>query len=171
MFGSLTLTLTRPLTLTCIYPLTLTFSLYRPHRHIPGVIVDVWLTYSNPNPTLPNPTVPNPNLTHYTAHTGIFLVSLSMFGSAGVPMVQEHCMSKYNASIEELLYHCYLGSTGDDLPHPILINPTNLLLSNPLPLLPGVDRYSTFHVIIIYAHSNATYILTLSLPLIASSFI
>ena len=35
-----------------------------------------------------------------------------MFGSAGVPMVQEHCMAKYNASIEELLYHCYLGSTG-----------------------------------------------------------
>ena len=27
-------------------------------------------------------------------------------------MVQEHCMAKYNASIEELLYHCYLGSTG-----------------------------------------------------------
>ena len=27
----------------------------------------------------------------------------------GVPMVQEHCMSKYNASIEELLYHCYMG--------------------------------------------------------------
>ena len=45
MFGSLTLTLTPPfLTLTCIYPLTLTFSLYRPHRHIPGVIVDVWLS-------------------------------------------------------------------------------------------------------------------------------
>ena len=24
-------------------------------------------------------------------------------------MVQEHCMAKYNASIEELLYHCYIG--------------------------------------------------------------
>ena len=24
-------------------------------------------------------------------------------------MVQEHCMVKYNASIEELLYHCYIG--------------------------------------------------------------
>ena len=42
---------------------------------------------------------------------GIFLVVLSMFGSAGVPMVQEHVMHKYNATIEELLYHCYLGST------------------------------------------------------------
>jgi hypothetical protein len=42
---------------------------------------------------------------------GIFLVTLAMFGSAGVPMVQEHCMMKFNASIEELLYHQYLGST------------------------------------------------------------
>lgn len=42
---------------------------------------------------------------------GIFLVSLSMFGSAGVPMIQEHCMIKYNASIEELLYYSFVGST------------------------------------------------------------
>lgn len=42
---------------------------------------------------------------------GIFFVVLSMFGSAGVPMIQEFCITQYNASIEDLLYHCYLGST------------------------------------------------------------
>jgi len=60
--------------------------------------------------TSPRPPPP-PYLRPGTGY-GIFLVTLSMFGSAGVPMVQEHCMHKYNASIEELLYHCYLGSTG-----------------------------------------------------------
>lgn len=42
---------------------------------------------------------------------GIIYVVISMFGSAGVPMIQEHCMMAYNASIEDLLYHCYVGST------------------------------------------------------------
>jgi len=42
---------------------------------------------------------------------GIILVSLSMFGSASVPMIQEHCMNKYNASAEELIYMQYIGST------------------------------------------------------------
>ena len=42
---------------------------------------------------------------------GIIYVVISMFGSAGVPMIQEHCMNQYNASVEDLLYHCYVGST------------------------------------------------------------
>ena len=42
---------------------------------------------------------------------GIILVALSMFGSASVPMIQEHCMNKYNASAEELIYMQYIGST------------------------------------------------------------
>lgn len=42
---------------------------------------------------------------------GIVYVVLSMFGSAGVPMIQEHCISLYNASVEDLLYYSFLGST------------------------------------------------------------
>lgn len=42
---------------------------------------------------------------------GVIYVVISMFGSAGVPMIQEHCMTVYNASVEDLLYHCYVGST------------------------------------------------------------
>lgn len=30
---------------------------------------------------------------------------------AAVPMVQEHCINKYHATVEELLYHSFLGST------------------------------------------------------------
>jgi hypothetical protein len=41
---------------------------------------------------------------------GIFYVTLSLFGSAGIPMIQEHCMLTYNSSIEDLLYHTFLGS-------------------------------------------------------------
>lgn len=41
---------------------------------------------------------------------GIFYVVLSMFGSAGVPMIQEYCITVYNASVEDLLYHSFLGS-------------------------------------------------------------
>jgi hypothetical protein len=44
-------------------------------------------------------------------HLGIFYVSLSLFGSAAIPMIQEHCMVAYHASIEDMLYHCFLGST------------------------------------------------------------
>ena len=39
----------------------------------------------------------------------LFIYLFIYLFSSGVPMVQEHCMSKYNASIEELLYHCYIG--------------------------------------------------------------
>jgi hypothetical protein len=42
---------------------------------------------------------------------GIFYVVLSMFGSAGVPMIQEHCIATYQATVEDLLYYCFLGST------------------------------------------------------------
>lgn len=42
---------------------------------------------------------------------GIFYVVLSMFGSAGVPMIQEHCISTYHATVEDLLYYSYIGST------------------------------------------------------------
>lgn len=42
---------------------------------------------------------------------GIFYVVLSMFGSAGVPMIQEHCIATYNATVEDLLYFSFLGST------------------------------------------------------------
>jgi adenosine 3'-phospho 5'-phosphosulfate transporter B3 len=42
---------------------------------------------------------------------GIFYVILSMIGSALVPMIQEHAITTYNASIEDLLYYCFLGST------------------------------------------------------------
>jgi len=41
---------------------------------------------------------------------GIFYVVLSLFGSAAIPMIQEHCMLTYNSSIEDLLYHTFLGS-------------------------------------------------------------
>lgn len=42
---------------------------------------------------------------------GILYVSLSMFFGASVPMIQEHCMTRYNASVEELLYYSFIGST------------------------------------------------------------
>jgi len=42
---------------------------------------------------------------------GIIYVILSLFCTAAVPMIQEHCMVTYHASIEDLLYHCFLGST------------------------------------------------------------
>mmetsp|Transcript_46478 Transcript_46478/g.92065 ORF Transcript_46478/g.92065 Transcript_46478/m.92065 type:complete len:566 (-) Transcript_46478:10-1707(-) len=41
---------------------------------------------------------------------GIFYVTVSLFGSAGIPMIQEHCMVTYNSSIEDLLYHTFMGS-------------------------------------------------------------
>ena len=41
---------------------------------------------------------------------GIALVTLSMFGAASVPMVQEHVMIRYNAAVEDLLYIQYIGS-------------------------------------------------------------
>ncbi len=41
---------------------------------------------------------------------GIFYVTVSMFGSAAIPMIQEHCMVTYHSSIEDLLYHTFLGS-------------------------------------------------------------
>lgn len=47
----------------------------------------------------------------HSTRLGIVYVVISMFGSAGVPMIQEHCMTTYNASVEDLLYHCYVGST------------------------------------------------------------
>lgn len=43
--------------------------------------------------------------------TGVFYVVLSMFGSAGVPMIQEHVITTYHATVEDLLYYSYLGST------------------------------------------------------------
>jgi hypothetical protein len=46
-----------------------------------------------------------------STNLGIFYVILSMFGSAGVPMIQEHCINSYNASIEDLIYFSFLGST------------------------------------------------------------
>ena len=42
---------------------------------------------------------------------GLTLVTIAMFAGAAVPMVQEHCIQKYNATVEELLYHSFLGST------------------------------------------------------------
>lgn len=42
---------------------------------------------------------------------GILYVSLSMFFGASVPMIQEHCMTRYGATVEELLYYSFLGST------------------------------------------------------------
>jgi hypothetical protein len=41
---------------------------------------------------------------------GILYVSLSMLCGASIPMIQEHCMSKYGATVEELLYYSFLGS-------------------------------------------------------------
>jgi len=40
---------------------------------------------------------------------GIILVTISMFTSAGTPMVKEHVLDKFNPTIEELLYWEYLG--------------------------------------------------------------
>jgi len=42
--------------------------------------------------------------------SGIFFVTCSMIASASIPTVQEHVMSKYGASVEELLYIQYFGS-------------------------------------------------------------
>ena len=42
---------------------------------------------------------------------GIIYVILSMFFGASIPMIQEHCMNIYHASVEELLYYSFIGST------------------------------------------------------------
>lgn len=42
---------------------------------------------------------------------GICYVSLSMFAGASIPMIQEYCMTSYHASVEDLLYFSFLGST------------------------------------------------------------
>lgn len=42
---------------------------------------------------------------------GIVYVLLSMIGSAGVPMIQEYCITSYHASIEDLIYYSFVGST------------------------------------------------------------
>ena len=42
---------------------------------------------------------------------GLFYVSISMFTGASVPMIQEHCMTKYHASVDDLLYSSFLGGT------------------------------------------------------------
>jgi hypothetical protein len=42
---------------------------------------------------------------------GIFYITVGMFGAASIPMIQEHCMLSYNATVEELLYHSFVGST------------------------------------------------------------
>ena len=43
---------------------------------------------------------------------GIFLVTLSMLMAASVPMVQEHCMTKYSSNPTEMLYFSFMGGTG-----------------------------------------------------------
>ena len=48
-------------------------------------------------------------LTHVKHNQVKLITILTITMTVGVPMVQEHCMSKYNAGIEELLYHCYMG--------------------------------------------------------------
>lgn len=42
---------------------------------------------------------------------GIVYVSISMFSGASIPMIQEHCMAKYHASVDDLLYFSFLGGT------------------------------------------------------------
>jgi len=64
--------------------------------------------------------------TPQSTRLGVFYVVLSMLGSAGVPMIQQHCMEKYSAAQDDLLYYCFLGSavmsftvsilTGDFIP-------------------------------------------------------
>jgi hypothetical protein len=41
---------------------------------------------------------------------GIVYVVLSMIGSAGVPMIQEYCITMYHASVEDLIYWSFVGS-------------------------------------------------------------
>lgn len=41
---------------------------------------------------------------------GIVYVVLSMIGSAGVPMIQEYCITTYHASVEDLIYWSFVGS-------------------------------------------------------------
>lgn len=36
---------------------------------------------------------------------------LNVYTIASVPMIQEYCMNTFNATVEELLYHSFLGST------------------------------------------------------------
>ena len=43
--------------------------------------------------------------------SGIILVSIAMICGATVPIIQEFCIQKYNATVEELLYHIFFGST------------------------------------------------------------
>ena len=42
---------------------------------------------------------------------GLVYVTFSMLGSAAVPMVHEHVITTYNASVDDLTYHSFLGST------------------------------------------------------------
>ncbi|RYY86529.1 hypothetical protein EON63_05560, partial [archaeon] len=51
------------------------------------------------------------NSTPHSTYTGIVYVVLSMVGSAGVPMIQEHCIHTYHATTDDLIYFCYVGST------------------------------------------------------------
>lgn len=68
------------------------------------------------------------------SHTGIILVTIAMFGSAAVPVLQEYCINKYNATVEELLYHSFLGSTVISLVLSIysgeLVEGTNFLIAH-----------------------------------------
>jgi hypothetical protein len=42
---------------------------------------------------------------------GVAYVSISMLGSAGVPMIQEHILTVYGAHPDDVLYFSFLGST------------------------------------------------------------
>ena len=42
---------------------------------------------------------------------GLIMITIAMFCSTSVPIIQEYCMNKYNANVEELLFHSFLGST------------------------------------------------------------
>lgn len=65
---------------------------------------------------------------------GIVLVLISMFTSAGTPMVKEHVLDKFNPTIEELLYWEYLGCAITSFVYSLLCGELqsglNVLLSN-----------------------------------------
>ena len=66
---------------------------------------DTWYTATDTGTITDTPATTN------ATTLGIFYVILSMFGSAGVPMIQEYCITMYHASVDDLVYHIYLGST------------------------------------------------------------
>ena len=42
---------------------------------------------------------------------GVFYISISLVGSAAIPLLQEHCMETHNSTPEEMLFYPFMGAT------------------------------------------------------------